>query len=339
MYHNCCIKGAGSKGDQNVRYWPFTKLFHNMADFWTDILFACILYYENTCLNLEFGRLLSFEFPLSYVAMLFTFAPFVLSCVIGLKFIIKWKHHKQDHAIRLRNYFDRYESLVCLLTIVSNFYATIDVCQCKLFYKNMFNLPLRKCEYNQLRHFKFINIVLFENLPQFLIQILYLVTTDVSDQSIMVYFSFMFTAVALLFAFESELLHVCQLCCKNGKNGKYNGAFTYENKFDCKMTLSCSKFQYRHSFGKMNVNKAILSVLNTSDDNNLWLERSDVRLEIETYYVDERIHTLQEMDCYFEILLLTMGKPDKQLITKMKQNLLEMENTSKHNNVKFIKVK
>ena len=76
----------------------------------------------------------------------------------------------------------------------------------------MFNLPLRNDEYNKLRHFRFVNIVICENIPQFIIQIIYLNIIKLDNQSTMVYISLIITLIGLLFSIQSELLHICHLC-------------------------------------------------------------------------------------------------------------------------------
>ena len=55
------------------------------------------------------------------------------------------------------------------------------------------------------------------------------------------------------------------------------------------------------------------------------MERNNIRLNIELYYIQERIFTLNEIDCYFEILLLTIGEPNKQFINKIQQNIIHFE--------------
>ena len=174
-------------------------------------------------------------------------------------------------------------------------------------------------------------------MPQFAIQVIYLINTATSDQSNVVFLSLMFTIVSLLFAFESELLYICQLC---SGNGKYNSLFTCESKFYCKLTLSSNKLRYHHSFGHKNISKCILNVLRGSGDKELqtWLQRSDVRLKIELFYIEQRIYTLNEMDCFFEILLLTGQVPCKQKICKIEDSIGEFEDESKENNKKLISV-
>ena len=63
---------------------------------------------------------------------------------------------------RLIKYFQNYEYAVYFLSIFGTFYRAIDICQSKLFYLQIFNLQLRKHEFVVLKHFRFVNVVLFE---------------------------------------------------------------------------------------------------------------------------------------------------------------------------------
>ena len=95
-------------------------------------------------------------------AFIFCIVPYLVQFGAAIYCIHKWKHWKQDNPIRLIDYFKHYECIVYLLSIFGTFYRAIDICQSKIFYLQMFHLQLRKKELNAIKHFRFVNIVVFE---------------------------------------------------------------------------------------------------------------------------------------------------------------------------------
>ena len=59
------------------------------------------------------------------------------------------------------------------LTMVTNFYSAIDLLRSKFMYLSWFYFPLTKSEHDIFKAYRFINIVLLENVPQLAIQIMY----------------------------------------------------------------------------------------------------------------------------------------------------------------------
>ena len=147
MYHKYIIKSP--YGFDRPNLMSVIKAIQNAGDFWTDVLVCIILYLQ--------------RYTLLYIAsFIFTIVPFILSCICCVYWIVQWRKWKYDNPIRLTDYLNRYESLLCLLTVLAGFYAAVELCRSKLFFKRYFYFPLRKQEYNQLKHIKFVNVVLLE---------------------------------------------------------------------------------------------------------------------------------------------------------------------------------
>ena len=197
IYHKYFASGGY---DKSIKFLPIVRFFQNFADFWTDVLLAYIMYLQNV------------NSYLYIFAFIFVIVPFLLSCIIGLYWILKWKRWKEDNPIRLIEYLDRYEIFLCCLTVLGNFYCAVQLCRSKLFYKQFFNFPLRNKEYKELHHYRFVNVILLENIPQFFIQIFYLLSNDSNNTSIVVYLSLMFTIISLLVSIESQLLRIFHTC-------------------------------------------------------------------------------------------------------------------------------
>ena len=275
---------------------------------------------------------------LSTLAFIFTIAPFSMSCSVAIYFIIGWRRWQFDNAVRLSDYLKKYEILLCLWTILAGFYVSVDLARSKLFYKRLFDFPLRQKEVEQLKHLKFINIVLLESVPQFCIQIAYLVSVSSDNRSAVVYFSTCFTVVSLLFQAEAELLRICKVCAHSGPTNIHQ-QFTHKTKFQYHFTLESPNLRYGHTFAYRNIEKSIMAVINTCDDKKLWIDRNDITYDIEVYYISERIITLHEMDIYFELKLLNYGDANTiaNMVSKMKQNIECFSVIGSDNYSKFIK--
>ena len=103
----------------------------------------------------------------------------------------------------------------------------------------------------------------------------------------------------MLFAFEAQLLRMCHFIS--------NVNFTHESIFECKFTIASNKLNYKHCFANGKISKCISSTLNSCNDRNFWLNRNDVSFDVEVYWIDERIWTLHELDCYCTLTLASFG--------------------------------
>ena len=164
VYHK---KFYMSKAADIPRYFIIFKTFGYLIDLWTDIFFCAILYVEQNKFNSNYNILLF------YCSIICLVVPYFVSCTVGILWINRWKLYvsmskdkrkNKSHIvpIRFKEYLNRYENRIYLLIVLIGFYPTIDLLQTKLFYLDMFHLPLQKDENKQLRHLRFLNIVLFE---------------------------------------------------------------------------------------------------------------------------------------------------------------------------------
>lgn len=148
----------------------------------------------------------------------------------------------------------------------------------------------------------------------------------------------MFTISSMLFAFQAQLLRVINYC--HEKDIQYG--FRQEIRLFGKMTLESPNLRYRHSFGNNHICKCIQNVLDTCEDKDLWLNCDNVFYNIETYYIDQRIVTLNEMDCYFEISILMSTFHDPRMCSniaqRMKYNVDQMTAPEAQNMNKFATV-
>lgn len=122
---------------------------------------------------------------------------------------------------RLTHYLDNYELFVFILTTFAGFYCAIDFCQTKLLYLNIFHLQLTKDELKQLQHYRFLNIVILENILQFIIQFCYLLyksssqdncktDDDIDSRYGVVFLSLLLSVLSIVTASLGQVSRVCQ---------------------------------------------------------------------------------------------------------------------------------
>ena len=271
---------------KHYRIWIF---FQNIADFWTDLMSSILLYLEG------------FQF-LSYLTSFFTILPFIVQLFVGVKFVVKWKHWKNDCPIRLTSYVKKYEILIYLLSIISGFYNTIDLLQSEIFYLKFFKFSLKSEEYNTLRPYRFINIVIFENLPQLAIQIVYLVLVTkentIYKANAIVFISMIFSILGLLLAFIRETSR--QL---DNHHNKKSRKVEFGSRINASLFIKSRNLTFYHNFCHKKLGTCLQTCLNTCDDSKEWVNRDNVKYDIEVYYINDMMSTLNQIQICYEIKL------------------------------------
>ena len=317
-------KEAGN--DQRFNYPSHYRIglfFANIGDFWTDLMFSCVLYLQ------KFNILSKF-------ASFFTLFPFVLQLIIAIKFVIKWKYSKdsnKDKSKRLINYLDKHHISIYLLSIVSGFYNTIDLLESEIFYLKFFKFSLKSNEYDELRPYRFFNIILFENVPQFSIQIIYLLFVSKSNNlykaSTIVFISMMFSVLALIFGFIKEISR--QLHQKKDNEKKKN--FLYISKINGILTIKSNDLNYYHNFCHSRISKCLRNCLIECDKH--LLNNDFDTFNIETYHVKDERMTSKQIQVYFEIDLWH----NNIKLRKFSDNVHQLGQPGTPNTQKMIQVK
>ena len=278
-----------AKGDQSGIFLCFQRI----ADFVSDICFAIIL-------NLEK------ETILFYAAITFTIIPYIVSCGVGLYWMERWRN-RQNRTGRLNQYMKKYDSLFAILVVTCGFYSTVNFLRSKLFYMQAFNLPLKRKEYFVLQHYKFLNIVLLENIPQCIIQILYITgfsfnsnDNDVNQRSIapLVFFSMVLSFLSILMLIFSESSRICQIL--RPQRTKYITEIVIEF---C-LTIKSPKLKPHHAFADQKIENCFLDVFNQIPETGAYDNASDVSVDIECYYINSSIQTFNSMKAYFTMTIL-----------------------------------
>lgn len=280
------------------------RFVQNCSDFWTDIIFAIVLYFDKN----NYSNRYNDNYNLFWFSIAFIIIPYIYSCVSAIYWIYKWNNCKNDFPIRLKTYLDRYQFLILLLTMFAGFYVTVDLMRSKLFYKKIFYLPLKKKEYDALKYHRFINLFMLENLPQFIIQILYL-TLNKNDNVIyvpIVFITLILTTISLLFTIFKIIFIIVGNC-----DTKLNrDATTYQ---ECSIKgqfliegdeINIGK-EY-HSFHGKKMQLCLTQILDdcVHEKNHKWSENinKDIFYQIECFYIENKF-LLRQLIIYFELIV------------------------------------
>ena len=225
------------------------RFLYNAGDFWTDILFVFLLYFENYLI-------------LFYIASLSMILTFFMSCIVAIYVIIKWQNKTQDNAkIRLKSYLANYKPFIFMLTILNGqFYSVIDLLKSKMMYQKLFFMPLKKKECNQLNKLRLINILILENIPQFFCQIMYL-TLNATNASLLVYITMVFSILGILFTIMIKIPMIyewCQQCLHSDKH------FTHKTTISGKFSIISDELHSQHAFCYYRMTLCLKAVLEHS---------------------------------------------------------------------------
>ena len=307
------------------------KFIFQMMDVLSDISVAELMYIND---DLEYF----------YLTMTFIILPLIIAifCLFYFKFY-EWnlksnKKMSQKYAVsqRIANYFDKYWILVLVWCILScNFYSAIALSQCKIFCLSMFNLQLKRKEYESLAIIKFINCTICENIGQIMIQIFYL--QHINDHSLLVYISLVFSVFSIL---SQIVIFLTQL---NNILIEYNKHVTQILSFDIKIQLSCHRLKAKHEFSNELIEKSLINAFNMSQKSDKWNDRGDITVKHEVYFIDGcKLEANHSMDVYFNTTISCYNDTDSAVRDALESTIYQLA-TNQHskvqkqflNNVKF----
>ena len=240
------IKNNASDG---VNYLSIIRFGVNLADFWSDIVFTFILYLDG-------------YMTLFICGSVFIGIPFVMSCIIAIYLTNKWQHWKVDHPSRIIDYVKKYRVLIFGLTLVSNFDATPGVLRSKLFYLDVFYFPLKRVEFEDAQSLRFVNILLFENIPQVAIQFAYVYLRNGSNIGSIVFISMVLSLLSIIlqvmrFASTREK---CQKTLVN-LNKKSQQGFKYSTTINTQFDILSQQLKKYHAFCYNHITTCLKSLL------------------------------------------------------------------------------
>ena len=275
------------KGSDKPSYISLFRFLQSVSDLWTDVMFCVILYLDEK------------NNYLFWYCCLTIIVPYTISCIIGIYWIHKWRLVSHINLIRLSQYIKKYDWLFYVGMVFGGFFSIIDLTQSKIFYLKCFYLPLKEIEYIKFKHIKFLIIVLFENIPQFLIQIIYIMNNGFNT---IVFFSMTFSVLSMLVAFIAQISRLCQIF--EPKSSK----FTIKSVIMGQLNIDSKLLKSRHTFANKIISNCLLQVLSFSNISKEWFKRSDLSIEVEVYFIEDFIKTYRKMNCYFDVNVLHFDK-------------------------------
>ena len=127
--------------------------FANIGDLATDLIFSVSLLLNDDYFEIEF-----YQTPVAYWSFLFIIAPYLLSLICCCCFVMYWRRK----ADRLKMYMNKYMVFMIISSFLTGFHSIVALFQSRIFFNNLFHLPLKKAEYNFLQKIKFVNITVCE---------------------------------------------------------------------------------------------------------------------------------------------------------------------------------
>ena len=141
----CGVHRSGNmQGFDRPRYPAVWKTFCNMADFYTDIIFAMVLIVRSHWL--------------AWYCAFFTFVPHFIGNIICLVKMQMWR--EKDKYVS--KYVDKYDWFLIIVSVFAGFYSAIEIARSRLFYLSLFGLQIRRSEYTSSKTWRFFNNVILE---------------------------------------------------------------------------------------------------------------------------------------------------------------------------------
>ena len=223
---------------------------------------------------------------------------------------------------RLGRYLDKYTHFLSFLTIISGFYCAVDLVRSKLYYQKYFSFSLTINEQSQLKRLRFINVVILENIPQFIIQLQYIQNSE-QEVSVIVLFSVFLCLLSFFFAFLTQIGWLFHLY-KN-KNHRYR----FESKIKGIIEIDSSNLGYYHSFSHKRLHASVLAVLDTCPGHELWKNRTDIKYHLEIYYIEDLTITYNQIKAFFD---LKIQSATENMLAKEMANAIESMGDQSHDN-------
>ena len=327
VYHTCILKIRFD----SPKFYLIPRYFQNIGDLWTDLFFSAIVYFKQ-------------YYILSILALVFTVFPYILQFVIEIKFVMKWKYkrsHANDDSQRLLSYFRKYEILIYLSTIFAGFYNTCDLFKSKIFYKKWFSIPLKASEYDELRKYRFLNVVAFENVPQLFLQCIYVFnikSNGINDVSPIVFISMTLSILSIVFAIVKESARISD---KRYADINFTINYTHTSRMCGYFIIESSKLNYYHNFCHKKIEQCLRIVMDSCADHKCWTNTGDFTYSIEVYYIKDMISNLDQCRAYFEIVCKYHQRKrsnKNNVFKKFHQNVNDMGSAGTANHLNLLTV-
>ena len=297
------------------------KCIHNVCDLWTDLMFTIILFVQK-------DELIGDGNILWYLSAFCLVVPYILQCILCLWYLQSWQD-RIDTLTNLSNYPSKYEWFIIACTMMFGFYATIELTRSKLFYLTIFHSQMSDSYYQKLKQYRFLNIIILENIPQLFIQYLYIFQYN-GKSDIIACLSMIFSVLSIILASLTNLSF-----CISKLRAKTK--FKHESSILLKIQVRHAKLSYVHLFSNKTFQDILSSFLHLDESLRLFDRLDDIHYDIETFYVCSNKY-VKNLTANIQIHIHTN---DKQLTDRIMKLIRECDNNQllKHLVIKHLKLK
>ena len=286
IYHKC----VNSKGCDRPDFVAIFRFVNNCANFVINILFTFVLFDQNS--------------KYSSINAVFVFSPHLLSCMVGLYWIERWRVRKDWHLLK---YLSKYDGLIYISSVIFGFYSTINLLQSKLFGLKVFNFEIsqKKSDYNdwtQLQNYRFVNLIILGTVPQMIIQILYITSSnDIENgyKSPVADMALIFSLLSLTIGIMVQFSRICQHFRHR------NVKFLHNNIVTCRLFIKCDSLHGYHECTHNKLESCLNGVLRLSSSLMDLHHRLDTSFCINVYHIESNIELLKSMIVMFEMNILS----------------------------------
>ena len=134
-----------------------------------------------------------------------------------------------------------------------------------------------------LNNWRFLNTVILENIPAFIIQQIYISRNQNETLSAIVWTTILFTIVSLIFSFLTQMSRCCQIFRLR------HDKFISKEVITCKLIIENKRLEDYHACTERLIETSIVKSLESSDDLEDLHYRLDTSFEIEVYDLKSEI--------------------------------------------------
>ena len=201
-----------------------------------------------------------------------------MSCFVGIRWILK---QRNDHELSCCHM-----SFLLISTVLGAFYNGIALFGGKLFGLKLFSHKLSHNRSQDMENYRFINSTLFEDIPQLIIQQLYiwefelLSNNDSSNsESNVVYIALTFTLISLTIASINQISRLCQ------KQRKRELKFEYVDQLSCELTIKSIDIKSYHTCAHSKIGHCLATVIDESQNVKQVRQQLDAAFQLEVHKI------------------------------------------------------
>ena len=155
-------------------------------------------------------------------------------------------------------------------------------------------------------------------------------SSNPADLSPILLISMIFSVMSIL---ASTVTQVSRLCQKHMFDKRVN--FSYDIEIKSNFILKSKALRSYHAFAHSRIKSAIMDILSDIPKVKKLLQRSDIVMTSDVYYIESRVYTVNEIEAHFQLNILTNNLKAQKIFF---ENIKQMSLPGDDNHGKLIKV-